>query len=226
MRARLSSSQRCLAATWVRPSTCCVAQPPQTPKYGQSAARRAAEGLRTSVVRARSNLARDSSSRASTSSPASAPSTNTTLPALRATPRPAGSSASISSFIPETEEFAPVGLVLRLEILLQDVRFLLVDIPGAEAPQQLVAQVEHVGVDRVGFAVVADLRRLAGQVGLPDLRAADADLARQAGELRYLVQRRIVARLVHRQHVHQVEVPRVVARDVVVVAEIAVLVAG
>ena len=44
MRARLSSSPRCLAATWVRASTCCVAQPPQTPKCGQRGARREADG--------------------------------------------------------------------------------------------------------------------------------------------------------------------------------------
>src|SRR5688572_30269720 len=153
MRARLSSSQRCLAATWVRPSTCCVAQPPQTPKYGQSAARRAAEGLRTSVVRARSNLARDSSSRASTSSPASAPSTNTTLPALRATPRPAGSSASISSFIPELQEFAPVGLVEALQVGSQDPGFFSMLVSGQDPAQQLVAQVQQVGIHRVDFAI-------------------------------------------------------------------------
>ena len=40
MRARLSSSARCLAAICVRASACCVAQPPQTPKCGQRGARR------------------------------------------------------------------------------------------------------------------------------------------------------------------------------------------
>src|SRR6185436_15423257 len=226
IRARLSSSPRCLAATWVRRSTCWVEQPPQTPKCGQSGARREAEARRISVTRARSNFGLVSSSRASTSSPASAPSTNTTLPALRATPRPAASSASISSFIPELQEFAPVRLAKVLEVCFQDSGFFSVLVFRERPPQELVAQVQQVGVRRVGLAIVTDLRSLAREPGFPDFRAAYADLAGQARELRHLVQRRVVARLVHREHVHQVQVPRVVARDVVVVAEVAVVVAG
>src|SRR3990172_9055374 len=161
MRARLSSSQRCFAATWVRASTCCVAQPPQTPKCGQRGLPRPAAGRSTAVTRARSNLDLDSRSRASTSSPASAPSTNTTLPALRATPRPAASSASTSSFIPELQEFAPVRLVQARQIVFQQLDFLVVGILRENSPQQLVAQVQKVGVRGVGFAVVADFRDLA-----------------------------------------------------------------
>src|SRR6185436_2018804 len=204
IRARLSSSPRCLAATWVRRSTCWVEQPPQTPKCGQSGARREAEARRISVTRARSNFGLVSSSRASTSSPASAPSTNTTLPALRATPRPAASSASISRIIPELQEFAPVRLVEALQIRLQDLDFLPVRVLREYSPQELIAQVQQISVGGVDLAVVADLRRLAGKIGLPDFRPADADLAGQSRELRHVVQRRVVARLVHREDVHQV----------------------
>src|SRR5204863_986726 len=140
--------------------------------------------LRTSTTRARSNLGLDSSRRASTTSPVSAPSTNTTLPALRATPRPAASSASISSFIPELQEFAPVGLVLGLQAAFQEVALLRVIVLRVDAAQQLVAEVQQVGVGGVRLAVVAHFRGLARQPGFPDLRAADADLARQPGKLR------------------------------------------
>src|SRR3990172_3052181 len=146
MRARLSSSQRCFAATWVRASTCCVAQPPQTPKCGQRGLPRPGDGRSTAVTRARSNLDLDSRCRASTSSPASAPSTNTTLPALRATPRPAASSASISSFIPQLQEFAPVRLVQARQIFFQQSDFFLVGNRRENSPQQLVSQKQKITI--------------------------------------------------------------------------------
>ena len=127
--------------------------------------RREAEARRTAVTRARSNLDFDSSRRASTRSPVMAPSTKTTLPALRATPRPSASSAaiptSISRIIPELEEFAPMGFVLVLQVASQQISISFWYASFEKnPPQQLVAQEQQVGVGRVGLAVVADLRAL------------------------------------------------------------------
>src|SRR5690349_4508675 len=166
MRSRLSSSQRCLAATCVRMSTCCVAQPPQTPKYGHFGSRRAAEASMTRTRRATSNLRRAWRTSASTRSPASAPSTKATLPSgLRATPWPAASSALTSSISPALKELAPVRLRLLLQVLPEDVLFLLERVFREHAPQELKSQEEQVGVHRVDLAIVADLGELAGEVG-------------------------------------------------------------
>src|SRR5204862_777501 len=140
-RSRLSSSPRCLAATCVRRSTCCVAQPPQTPKYGHFGARRDADASRTRTSRATSNLRRPWRTSASKRSPASAPSTKATLPSgPRATPCPAASSALISRIIPALEELAPVGLRLLLEMLPEDLLFLRVGLLREDAAKQLKAE--------------------------------------------------------------------------------------
>src|SRR5258706_11141322 len=112
-------------------------------------------------------------------------------------PCPAASSALISRIIPALEELAPVGLVLRAQVLSQEALLLFEGIPRKHPAQELEAQVKKVGVGRIRLAVVADLRGAALEVGLPYGRAADADLARQAGKLRDQVERRVVARLVH-----------------------------
>src|SRR5205807_7154888 len=74
-------------------------------------------------------------------------------------------------------------------------------------------------------AVVADAPDLPLAVVLPHRGPAHAKLARKAGETGHLVERHVVAWLVHGEHVHQVEVPRVVAVNVVVVPEVAVVLA-
>ena len=48
---------------------------------------------------------------------------------------------------------------------------------GEPAAHVLEAQVDEPGIDDVGFAVVADARELAALVGIPDLRAVEAQLA-------------------------------------------------
>ncbi|CFW31209.1 Uncharacterised protein [Bordetella pertussis] len=45
---KVSSSARCLIATWAAGARCCMAQPPQTPKCGQRGATRCEDGRRTS----------------------------------------------------------------------------------------------------------------------------------------------------------------------------------
>ena len=72
-----------------------------------------------------------------------------------------------------------------------------------------------------GFAVVANLRALAGLPRFPYLAAVHAKLAGEAEELGQIVERRVGTRIVERQQVHQVEMPGMVATDVVVPLEIA-----
>src|SRR5690348_10127779 len=198
MRSRLSSSQRCLAATCVRRSTCWVAQPPHMPKCGHFGSRRAAEASMTRTRRATSNLRLAWRTSASTRSPASAPSTKATLPSgPRATPWPAASSALTSSISPALKELAPVRLALLFQGLPQHFLLFCKHVFRQNPSQELEAQEKQVRVDRVDLAVVADLREPALEVGFPDCRAADADLAREPGELRHHFERRVVARLVH-----------------------------
>ena len=64
------------------------------------------------------------------------------------------------------------------------------------------------------------------EIGAPHLRAVHAQLARQAEQLRELIEGRVGARLVEREEVHQVEMALVIAADVVVVAELAVVLAA
>ena len=58
-----------------------------------------------------------------------------------------------------------------------------------------------------------------------DLPGRSSPVARALQTLRHLVERGVVSRLVQGEHVHQIEVPRVVAADVAVEAEIAVVLA-
>src|SRR3989344_4463375 len=94
------------------------------------------------------------------------------------------------------------------------------------AAYQFEAQIYKISIERVGFAIVADLADLAGQELAPDLAPVPAELARKPQQLRDLVERRRGARLIARQYIHQVGVARVVAAEVIVPFEVAVVVAG
>ena len=88
---KLSSSTRCLMATWALTSKCCILQPPQAPvckpKWGQPGRTRSAELRWMAVSSACSQLFFLRLVWALTSSPGKAPSIKTTLPSGRwATP--------------------------------------------------------------------------------------------------------------------------------------------
>src|SRR3989454_2448073 len=119
------------------------------------------------------------------------------------------------SGFPERQELAPVRQVLSFQRCLQQIAFLGILVSGECAALQLEAKIQQIGVRAVGLAVVADAPDLALAVLLPYRGPAHAELAREAGEPGHLVERHVVARLVQGEHVHQVEVPRVVAVDVV-----------
>ena len=105
----------------------------------------------------------------------------------------------------------------------QQVQFIVVGLFRQLAADELEAQVYQPGVEHVGLAVVADALDVAGQPGVPDLVAAHAHLAGEAQHGGDLVQRRVGAHLVAGQHVHEIGVALVVAAQVVVPLEVAVV---
>ena len=227
---RFSSSPRCLAAICVRASACCVAQPPQTPKCGQRGVAPARAPLQDRGERGRSRTrtsAQDLDTRRR--SPGSAPSTNTTLPsALRATPRPSASSESMRSVRSSRARGTRASAARRASRACSRTQRALglVALGGVAAAHQLEAQVEEIGVDAVGLAVVADRRDLARAIAVPHRAAAHAELAREAREA---APARRAARRARRRSTSTSIRSRwrvVEAVDVVVVAEVLVVVAG
>ena len=100
--ARLSSSTRCLMATWALACRCCILQPPQapacSPKCGQPGCTRCELSRRISRSVACSHWFFLRTTSTSACSPGSAPSMKTTLPSLlRATPWASMSSDSTVS---------------------------------------------------------------------------------------------------------------------------------
>src|SRR5262245_44406070 len=152
---------------------------------------------------------------------------NTALPSARATPRPSRSRDSTNPTAkgallrPAAEEFPPVRSVEVLDRRAGECDLTIVGRPVERAAHALEAQEHEPGVEDVGLAVASDVGEPAGAEGVPDLRAVHAELPREPGEPRELVERRAGAWLVEGEEVHQIEVPRVVAADVVVVAEVA-----
>src|SRR5205807_2745802 len=58
-----------------------------------------------------------------------------------------------------------------------------------------------------------------------DLAAVHTDLARESAQPRHRIESRACARLIHRQHVHEVEVTRMVSAEIAVESELAIVVA-
>ena len=170
---------------------------------------------------------------------------NTALPSARATPRPSRSRDSTSAtgtairlgkptraatrgpcplvarVGPAGEEFPPVRSVELLDRRAGERDLAVVRRPVDRAAHALEAQEHEPGVEDVRLAVAPDVGEPTGAEGVPDLRAVHAELPREPGEPRELVERRARPRLVEREEIHQVDVPRVVAADVVVVPEVA-----
>ena len=107
--------------------------------------------------------------------------------------------------LPERQELAPVRLAALLERAPHERELGLVALRGVAAAHELEAQVQEIGVERVGFAIVADRRDAAREIALPDRAAVHAELAREAAEAARARRAARRARLVDREHVHQVE---------------------
>ena len=122
--------------------------------------------------------------------------------------------------MPGGEKLLPVRRADLGELRLDEVDFRSLLGRRQFAPQATEAVIDQVGVDDIGFAVIANLGALAGLPGLPDLAAVHAELAGKTVELGQVVERRVGARVVEGEQIHQVEMAHVVATDVVVPLEI------
>src|SRR5699024_6946391 len=105
-------------------------------------------------------------------SPGKAPRTNTALPSLRATPRPscvrplistssAATSVPISGIRrrlrPLAGKLEQVRALVGLQPGLERLRFLRIGLRAQIAANEFEAQPDEIGIERVGFAVVANL---------------------------------------------------------------------
>src|SRR5438046_10547939 len=114
---------------------------------------------------------------------------NTTLPSMRATPRPSCDSDSITTVamspeavdagagsVPAGKEFMEMRFVRFAQRLSYALGFALVTGVVQVAADQLVAQIHEIGVERIGLAIIADLADLSGQVSLPHVGTTAAHL--------------------------------------------------
>src|SRR6266850_5238312 len=158
-----------------------------------------------------------------------------TLPSTCATPRPSWSRDSTSTAgptesrfmlgLPAVQEFAPVRIRGFGERRTHQIAFAAVLCLVECTADQLEALINEVSVGHVSLAVMPDRLDPARLVGLPDFRAVHAEFSRKAEQLRDLVERRIATALIHRQHIHQVEMAAVIAAYVIVPLEVAVILA-
>src|SRR5262245_10790189 len=233
MRFNASATTCCLNGTCAACERCCSAQPPQRPKYSQAGVTREGEGSSTRFSSASCILRRRLRRTISTRSPGSASATKTLRPSRSATPTPScvrstivagttGPSARMPRGLPEVQillQVRPVGL---RELCFDDGDLILIGRRIELAAHELEAQIDQIRVQDVGLAVVANRAHLAATVRRPYFRAAYPELAGQADELRREIERRTAARAVARQHVHHVDVPPVIAAEIIVVAEVAI----
>src|SRR6266481_1232477 len=92
-----------------------------------------------------------------------------------------------------------------------------------DAAQALETKEHEVGIGRVGLAVIPYRFDAPCLERLPDLRAVHSELSRKPEQARKLVKRRVATALIEGQQIHEIEMPRVIAAEVVVEAELAVV---
>ena len=126
---------------------------------------------------------------------------------------------------PRCVELFPVWRLRHRHFLAGNGDFLRILASAQFATHHAETLIDEVGVHHVAFAVVAHIRHIACRHRRRDLAAVHAQLARKTAQPRHRVESGAGARLVHRQHVHQIEMPCVIAAEVAVPLEFAVLVA-
>ena len=94
---------------------------------------------------------------------------------------------------------------------------------GQFATESSETVIDEIGINYVGFAIITDFCTLARLPGFPHLAAIHAELAGKAVEFGQIVERRIGAGIVEREQIHQIKMARVVAADVVIPLEIALI---
>ncbi|ABA49899.1 hypothetical protein BURPS1710b_2362 [Burkholderia pseudomallei 1710b] len=139
--------------------------------------------------------------------------------------RSAHAAHRIASSVERGEILGPVRRGLLHERVLHE-RDLLGVLGGRQAAAHLLEPaIQQVGVHDVGLAVIANLFDSPFPERRPHLAAVHPELARKAAQLRERIERRARARLVEREQIHQVQMPRVIARQIIVPLEVAIVLA-
>src|ERR1700680_1987572 len=126
--------------------------------------------------------------------------------------------------VPGREELLPVRLSVRGDFFPRQRYFGRV-LPGRQPPAQLLEpEIEQIGIHRVGLAVTADVVDPPLAIRSAHLAAIHAHFSRKPGKARHGVETGCCTRLIHRQHVHQIQMPSVIAAEIVVSLEFPVLV--
>src|SRR5262245_13444647 len=126
---------------------------------------------------------------------------------------------------PAREKLLPVRLGRCSERSPNELAFGQVLLGREQFAHELEAQPYKVGVRDIGLAITSDIDDFPAAIRVPHLRSIEPELAGESQELRELVERCARPQLVERQEIHQVAVTQMIAADVVVVAELAVLIA-
>ena len=93
------------------------------------------------------------------------------------------------------------------------------------AAHVLKAQVNQVGVQHICFAIVTNIAYTSGQKAFPDFVARHAHFAGEAQHRRDRIQRCARTILKAGQHIHQINMPPVKPRQVIVIAKAAIFIA-
>src|SRR6267378_6957731 len=126
---------------------------------------------------------------------------------------------------PPADELAPVGVIGLAERVPDQIQLAPVERLIAGAAQELETQENKIGVGRVRFAILPDVVDPSRLIRFPDLRSVHSDLARKSQEPGQLVQLHVIPRLVESKQLHEIEVTLMIAADVVVEFEIAIVLA-
>src|SRR5690349_4941810 len=84
------------------------------------------------------------------------------------------------------------------------------------AAHQLEMQKDEIGIEHIGLAIAADALDPALQPRVPDLRAGEAQLAGKPQEHGHICERSLRASLEPGQYVHEIEMPPVIAIEIIV----------
>src|SRR5882724_8805729 len=121
--------------------------------------------------------------------------------------------------LPGLQEFRQMRLLARAQQRLYALDFLCVALARETCAHELETQVDEVGIEYVRLAILAYADEITCPVGIPDLRAGEAHLARQSEQAGRVGQGGTRPALVARQDIHEIDVPPVKTAQVVVVAE-------
>src|SRR5690606_9735907 len=127
--------------------------------------------------------------------------------------------------LPSFQELEEMWLCLRAQEFAYTPELSQVFVTRETATYEVEAQENKIGVQDVRFAIVSDQLDVSVEIGLPNLVAAHAELARRTEQCGDRLQADPCTRLIQRQGVHQIEMAGVKAIQVIVEAKCRILIA-